>query len=172
MRRANRSTGWRRPIDACDTTNPPAQKMVPQALRRILQMVKILVVMAAIPKGAAQRRIPGVVAWAPSSSLRNTYRVIRCLLPLAPLALNIGCTEPARLPATEVTGVWRVHQVVTSQGRVLDAQPGVYFFGRTHYSIVGVLGDGPRPVPADMWRANVPELRAIFGPFESTGRDL
>jgi len=61
--------------------------------------------------------------------------------------LNLGCTEPARRPATDITGAWRVSQIVTPQASARNAQPGIYLFDRHMTASAVSRATSRRPVP-------------------------
>ena len=62
-------------------------------------------------------------------------------------------------------GVWQLTEVTTTGegGMTMKAsQPSMYIFTKTHYSIMYVTGDKPRPVMDDYSKATQEELLSIF----------
>jgi len=71
---------------------------------------------------------------------------------------------------TSVRGAWQVIQVTLTAPSprtisVPDPRPNLAVFTAKHYSHLQVTSEGPRPIPADMAKATVEELRAVWGPF-------
>jgi len=72
--------------------------------------------------------------------------------------------------STSVRGAWQVIQVTMTGPSprtisVPDPRPNLAVFTAKHYSHLQVTSEGPRPIPADMAKATVEELRAVWGPF-------
>jgi hypothetical protein len=75
----------------------------------------------------------------------------------------------AQTKSTPLTGAWRVTKVQTTGANARttsDPQPGLYLFTGSHYSIINVNSDGPRPdLPEDTSKAAAAQLLASWGPF-------
>jgi len=86
------------------------------------------------------------------------------------LALSlVAATASAKIKSTALTGTWKVTSVKTTGPNartVTSPQPGLYVFTGTHYSIMTINSDQPRPLlPTDLTKATADELRAVYGPF-------
>jgi hypothetical protein len=62
-----------------------------------------------------------------------------------------------------VVGVWRVAAVTHPAGVLSQPQPGLFIFTKTHYSIVRVASELPRPALGNPNEATAAELLAVFG---------
>ncbi len=89
------------------------------------------------------------------SRLITVMLVVCCATSIA--ASGQSGTRPA------LQGVWSVVDVTDVSGRSSPAQPGVFVFASSHYSVVQVTQ--PRPgLPPDLSRMSANELLAVFGP--------
>jgi hypothetical protein len=98
------------------------------------------------------------------AQMRNVLLALLAVGSLDPRAAH-GQGKPA-----SVRGAWQVIQVTMTGPSprtisIPDPRPNLAIFTAKHYSHLQVESDGPRPVPADMAKATVDELRAVWGPF-------
>ena len=82
--------------------------------------------------------------------------------------LGVSVVGQSRSPS--IQGVWKVTQVKTTGANpqtVANPQPGLYFFTKSHYAIMTVGSDKPRPdVPLGQTNTmTADQLRAAWGPF-------
>ena len=94
----------------------------------------------------------------------------RLLVVLFSVASLTGTEVAGQSKREPLPGVWQAVEV-TVAGRgartitVPEPRPNLIIVTARHYSRVEVHAEGPRPIPADLTKANATELRAVWGPF-------
>jgi hypothetical protein len=96
--------------------------------------------------------------------------VIQRLISLGVVVSLCGVSVLGQSKPPSIQGVWKVTQVKTTGANaqtIANPQPGLYFFTASHYAIMIVQGDKPRPdVPlAETNNMTADQLRAAWGPF-------
>lgn len=71
------------------------------------------------------------------------------------------CTAAAA-QSRSIQGVWKLNDQTSGGQTKVISQPSMYVFTKTHYSIIYVSSDTPRPVPDDVGKMTADELRATF----------
>ena len=93
----------------------------------------------------------------------------RLLFAVLSLGLLVSRGAEAQTPRSSVQGVWRAVEATTTgaAARTISfaERPNLTIITEKHYSRVEIQADGPRPIPADVARANADELRAAWGPL-------
>jgi len=92
------------------------------------------------------------------------------VLLLGAASVTAGTPLAGQSRPDSLVGVWQTVEVhLTGPAArtisIPEPRPNLMILSATHYSRVEVQAEGPRPVPADVTKANADELRAVWGPF-------
>jgi hypothetical protein len=96
--------------------------------------------------------------------------VARLLIALVTIAALTGSDVVGQSKRGTLQGVWQTVEVtLTGPGaRIITIpapRPNLLIVTAAHYSRVEVQAEGPRPIPADVTKADADQLRAVWGPF-------
>ena len=98
--------------------------------------------------------------------MRLRLNVVPIVVTVAVLAGMTGVKAAAAkegAATSPLEGTWSVTKMTSAAGATIDpSQPGVFMFGRSHYSAVYTLGAEPRPAAATPFSPTTEETVAQF----------